>query len=314
MRIAVTGATGFVGRELAARLTEAGHDVVPIVRRASGLRHELVAGPLETADASALARSLRGVEAVAHLAALTHVQGRAGDTAEAFRRVNVEGTQRLVDAVAAAQIKRLVYMSSIKVNGEETRAGQRFSGTDTPAPEDDYGRTKHQAELLIGSATRAAEFQTVILRPPMIYGAGVAGNFGRLVAAVRRGVPLPLRLVKNLRSLISVHNLADATIAALTRPDVHGAVLTLSDGEDVSTPALVEAIGAATGRRARLVPVPVAALTLAGRLAGRSDEIRRIVGNLQVDDRAARVALGWTPQDQLAPALVRMLAPDRRAS
>lgn len=311
MKIAVTGATGFVGRELLTRLQQAGHKVVPIVRRKTGFSNEVIAGGLETADISALADGMHGVDAIAHLAALTHVRGHPANAQQAFQRVNVQGTQRLLHAAAAAGIKRVVYMSSIKVNGEETCFDHRFSGHDTPAPEDDYGRTKYDAELLIANEAVGAGIQTVILRPPMVYGSGVAGNFGRLVSAIQRGIPLPFRLVNNRRSLISVCNLADATICALTRADAAGMVLTVSDGEDFSTPALVEAIGFAVGRPARLIPVPVAALKLAGQLLGRGDEIRRIVGNLQIDNEAACVALGWTPQDHLQPALMRMLRPPK---
>lgn len=309
MKIAVTGATGFVGRELLTRLQHAGHDVVPIVRRKTGMSNEIIAGGLECADVPALAVGLNGVDAIAHLAALTHVREHPGDAQQAFQRVNVQGTQRLLDAASAAGIRRVVYMSSIKVNGEETHLDHRFSIHDTPDPEDDYGRTKYAAELLIAAGAHAAGMETVILRPPMVYGSGVAGNFGRLVSAVQRGIPLPFKSVNNRRSLISVRNLADATICALTSADADGMVLPISDGEDFSTPALVEAIGVAVGRRARLIPVPVTALELAGRLFGRGEEVRRIVGNLRIDNEAARIALGWTPQDHLQPALLRMLRP-----
>lgn len=311
MKIAVTGASGFVGRELLTRLQQAGHDVVPIVRRKTGLSNEVIAGDLECADVSALADGLHGVDGIAHLAALTHVRGHPADAQQSFQRVNVQGTQRLLNAATAAGIKRVVYMSSIKVNGEETRFDHRFSGHDTPSPEDDYGRTKYEAELLIADEAVTAGLQTVILRPPMVYGRGVAGNFGRLVSAVQQGVPLPFRLVNNRRSLISVCNLADATICALTSAKAAGMILPVSDGKDYSTRALVEAIGFAVGRQARLFPVPVSALKLAGRLLGRGDEVRRIVGNLQIDNDAACAALGWTPQDNLQPALTRMLRPPR---
>lgn len=305
MRIAITGATGFVGRELSHHLHEAGHIVIPIVRQATGLPNEVVAGPLETANPAVLANGLRHIDAVAHLAALAHIREA---TQQAFHRVNVEGTRHLLDAIVAAGVGRVVYMSSIKVNGEETQPGKCFRGTDTPAPEDDCGRTKHEAELLIAAAVRAAALSAVILRPPMVYGAGVSGNFGRLVTAVRRGVPLPLGGVNNRRSLISVHNLVDATTIALMRSDAGSSVLTLSDGEDVSTPTLIEAIGHAVGRRPQLIPLPPNILKLVGRLAGRGDEVRRIIGNLQVDNQAARAVLNWTPRDQLGSALRRMLA------
>lgn len=304
MRIAVTGASGFVGRELVGRLRAQGHVAVPIVRRSGGLPGELVAGALEDADLSFLARGLTDVDAVAHLAARTHILNDSSDGLALYRQTNVAGTERLLQAAAAAGVPRLVYMSSIKVNGEETRVGQRFSGSDTPAPEDAYGRTKLEAEQLVV----ASGCRTVILRPPLVYGADVGGNFGRLVAAVRRGIPLPLGRVQNKRSLISVRNLADATVRALTQDTLTGAVLTVSDGIDASTKELVVAIGEAVGRAARLVPVPVSTLRMAGRLLGRGEEIRRLVGDLQVDAEQARDVLSWTPGEQLSSALHRMLA------
>lgn len=304
MRIALTGATGFVGRTLKQRLEKAGHAVVSIVRRDTGDPGDVAVGPLEESNAGVLTTALSGVDAVAHLAALTHVTGNPQNARQAFQRVNVEATRRLLRAACDAKVARFVYMSSIKVNGEETRPGQHFSGADAPSPEDDYGCTKYQAEQLV----RSASIESVILRPPMVYGADVAGNFARLVSAVRRGVPLPLGCIDNRRSLISVDNLADATMCALTHDGAVGAVVTLSDGEDCSTATLVRAIGDAIGRPARILPVPVAALTLTARMTGRTTIVRRIVGNLQVDNSEARTRLNWTPHDRLETALLRMLA------
>jgi nucleoside-diphosphate-sugar epimerase len=303
MRIAVTGAGGFVGRELLHRLREGGYTAIPFVRRAAGLPGEIVTGALEDADISTLARHLDGVDAIAHLAARTHILHDTGDALAAYRRVNVAGTDRVVRAATAAGISRLVYMSSIKVNGEETRSGRRFSGSDAPAPEDAYGQSKLEAERRIV----ASGLESVILRPPLVYGVGVGGNFARLVTAVRRGVPLPLGRVDNRRSLISVRNLADVTILALTRARAGGQILTVSDGEDVSTRTLVTAIGTAIDRPARLVPIPVVLLRQAGKLLGRGEEVRRLIGNLQLDDEGARTRLGWMPGEQLGPALRRML-------
>lgn len=308
MKIAITGASGFVGGELLRTAEEAGHCVVPIVRSGTGRRGEFVAGNLESAEVAALTNALDGVDAVVHLAARTHVMRDHGDVLATYRRINVEATARLMQAVAAAGVRRVVYMSSIKVNGEETQSGERFSGSDVPQPEDDYGRTKYEAEQLVAIEGDRAGFETTILRPPMIYGRGVAGNFERLVTAVTKGIPLPFGLIDNRRSLISVRNLADATLRAAEVPGAGGAVLTLCDGEDVSTRTLVQAIGRAVGRPARLLPVPPFALKLAGRLAGRGAEARRLLGNLQVDTAAARRELGWMPTEQLEQVLPGMLS------
>lgn len=311
MRIAITGATGFVGRELTSHLKKMGHFVVPVVRQSSGLEAELVIGPLERIDVVQVATSLKDVDAVAHLAARTHVLRENGEVASNYRRVNVIGTERLLQAVTAAQVRRFVYMSSIKVNGEETLPDQKFSGDDVAAPEDDYGRTKFEAESVIRSVTTRSDLEAVILRPPLVYGAHVQGNFGRLVAAVRRGIPLPLKSIDNRRSLISVFNLADATAQALLMPRTGSVTLTLSDGEDVSTRLLVESIGNAIGRSPRLFSVPPKVLRKIGQLVGRGDEVRRLVSNLQVDCSAARRVLDWSPQEELGPALCRMLNEER---
>lgn len=308
MKIAVTGASGFIGQTLIHRLQHSGHAVVPIVRRPHGLSDEIVTGSLEDADIAALGDRLKGVDAVAHLAARTHVLQDHGDALTSYRRVNVTGTETIARAAVTAGVRRFVYMSSIKVNGEATGPGRCFSGSDVPAPEDAYGRTKHEAEQAIARIAVATGLETVILRPPLVYGANVAGNFARLVEAVRRGIPLPFGLVNNRRSLISVDNLVDATLRALIAPGINGEILTLSDGEDVSTRGLVEAIGAALGRRPRLLPIPVAALILAGRLTGRAQEVRRLVGDLQVDGTTARAVLDWQPREQVAEALRHMLA------
>lgn len=307
MKIAVTGASGFVGGELLRRAAEAGHSVMPIVRSETGRRGEFVTGNLENADVAALADALRGVDTVVHLAARTHVMRDHGDALATYRRINVEATARLMQAVAATGVKRVVYMSSIKVNGEETPPGVRFSGSDLPQPADDYGRTKYEAEQLVAIEGDRSGFETTILRPPMIYGQAVGGNFGRLVSAVARGIPLPFGLIDNRRSLISVRNLADATLRAAEAANAGGAVLTLCDGEDVSTRTLVKAIGRATGRPARIVPVPPPALKLIGHAAGHGATVRRLLGNLQVDTSAARRVLGWMPTEQLEQALLRML-------
>jgi nucleoside-diphosphate-sugar epimerase len=306
MKVGITGATGFVGRELTRQAEAAGYVVVPIVRRATGRRGEIITGDLEMADVTALARGLMGVDAVVHLAARTHVLRDHSDMLAQYRRINVAATDCLLQAITAAGVKRLIFMSSIKVNGEETYPGHRFSGNDLAQPQDEYGRTKHEAEKLIGAVACRTGLRTVVLRPPMIYGPGVGGNFARLVTAVRRGIPLPFGRIDNRRSLISVRNLSDATMLALTASDVNGTVLTLCDGEDVSTRSLVETIGKAIGRRARLLPVPPKVLKMMGLLTGRSEEVRRLVGDLQVDAAAAREKLGWTPGEQLETALTRM--------
>ncbi|NTZ43418.1 NAD-dependent epimerase/dehydratase family protein [Altererythrobacter sp. SALINAS58] len=306
MRIVVTGASGFVGREMLRRTALSGHHTVPLVRHSAGIEEEVIVGDLAEVDPIVINRAMEGADAVVHLAARTHVMRDAPDATEAFRRANVLATEKVLRAANQSAVGRFVFMSSIKVNGEETQPGERFSGEDVPKPEDDYGRTKLEAERLVTNAALSSQTEVVILRPPLVYGPSVGGNFGRLVAAVRRGVPLPFGAIDNLRSLISVRNLAEATLRAVEAPVQGATVVTLCDGEDVSTRGLVLSIGKAIGRPAHLLPIPPSLMHIAGRLTGRSSEARRLLNNLQVDTSAACKLLSWKPSEQLDAALTRM--------
>lgn len=306
MRVAVTGGNGFVGRELARISKSFGIEVVPLVRRVSGLPNEIVVGDLQSADARNLAGQLKDIQAVVHLAARTHVMNKAGGQAAEYTATNVNGTETIASAAIAVGVSKFVFASSIKVNGEQTGEGHCFSGLDTPAPEDDYGRTKLQAEVLLSAMAAQTGMDLVILRPPLIYGPGVTGNFGRLVTAVRRGVPLPFGRLDNRRSLISVRNFAEAILCSLRRPEMADTVFTLADGKDVSTRTLVQAIGHAVGRPARLIPVPPSIIRGLGELVGKRDEVRRLTGDLRVETERAVQQLGWTPSEQLHGALERM--------
>lgn len=313
MKIAITGATGFVGRELSRVAQFHGIETIPIVRRAHGIRNELVAGDLETANLTELTNGLAGVDAVVHLAARTHVMGHDTDSKTKYFRTNVEGTVAITTAAIQAAVGKFVFLSSVKVNGEETADGESYSGSDLPQPEDEYGITKLQAEGIISEKARSGHFQAVTLRPPMIYGADVGGNFARLVAAVRRRVPLPFGLIDNRRSMISVRNLCEAVLRSVLISNPAPIVLTVSDGPDVSTRRLVQSIGDAIGRPARLLPVPSALIRAVGSMTGHSQEVRRLLGNLQVDTQIARDALGWQPSEQLDSALQRMFTDAQHA-
>ena len=307
MKVAITGANGFVGREFVQLLQQHRVDVLPIVRRETGLRNEIVSGNLDSLDIDNMSRRLEGVDVVVHLAARTHVMKTETDALKEYTRTNVEGTRRLLAAVTNSAVERFVFMSSIKVNGEQTRPGQIYSGDDDPRPEDDYGHTKRAAEDIIHNTAIKTGLRTAILRPPMVYGSSVGGNFARLVAAVRRGLPLPFGSIHNQRSLISVRNLCEATFKATSLQGLKNVVLTLSDGDDVSTRELVHSIGIALRRPVRLVPVPLTVLYSLGVLTGRRNELRRIIGNLQVDTNMAQHVLGWKPSDTLTSGLERFL-------
>lgn len=292
MRVLVTGADGFVGRALLPALTKAGHAARAAVRvpRADSAPDAVAIGDIgpETDWTAAL----DGIEAVIHLAARVHVMREtATDPLDQFRRVNVEGTRRLATA-AAAGVRRFVFVSSVKVNGEET-AERPFTEADIPLPEDPYGISKWEAEQILGGT--ASGMETVVLRPPLVYGPGVKGNFLSLLKLCNRGWPLPLGAIGNARSLIYVGNLADALVRAVDHPAAAGETFLVSDGEAVSVPELVRRIAAALDRPARLLPVPPGLLRAGAALIGRPGAAKRLLGSLVVDDQRIRKILAWQP-------------------
>lgn len=292
--ILVTGATGFVGGTLCSLLAERGYLVRRALRTPSAAYpHDPVVG--DVAEPSEIAAALRGVHAVIHLAARTHV---LRDTAEnplaEYWRINVLGTRRLASAAAAAGVRRFVFLSSIKVNGERTTS-RPYSAEDAPQPQDGYGVSKWEAEVALQEIAAKAGIESVILRPPLVYGPGVKGNFLRLLALVARGMPLPLAAIDNRRSLVHVGNLADAIAACMEAPQAAGRTYLVSDGEDLSTPELARRMAVALKVRSRLFACPTSWLERAGALLGRRDEIARITGSLQVDSTTLRRELGWRP-------------------
>jgi len=296
----VTGASGFIGQALCAAAA-AGHRVRRAVRRAEGDDPASVTVG-ELAPETDWRRALEGVQCVVHLAARTHVLSEtARDPLAEYRRVNVEGTLRLAEQAAQAGVRRLVFMSSVKVNGESTQ--RPFTERDDPRPEDGYGFSKRDAERALGRVSGTTGMEVVILRPPLVYGPGVKGNFLRLLDVVARRVPLPLASIRNRRSLIYVGNLVDAVLAAIASPRAAGGTYLLSDGEDVSTPELVREMARALGVAPRLLPCPSSWLKLAGAVTGRRAAVARLTGSLQVDSTAAHRDLEWRPRYTLAQGL-----------
>ena len=297
-RIAVTGANGFVGRALCAALGARGVEVTALVRDAADIPG--AARVCAVGDFTAVSDWtpwLARIEAVAHLAALTHDGTRGADGAR-FHAVNVELSRGLAEAARACGILRFVYLSSIKVNGESsTRAQGRvhaFSGSDTPAPEDDYGRSKLAAEQLLAQVCGKEVGALTILRPPLVYGPGQKGKLPRLMTLVARELPLPFGALTNRRSLIYVENLVAAMVCALGVATPGVRCYTVADVE-VSTPQLVRALAHGLGVQAHLLNVPPSVLRALACLPGVGASVRRLTDNLLVDARAAERALGWLP-------------------
>lgn len=247
--------------------------------------------------------ALQGIYCVIHLAARTHVlDDRSTDSLADYRRINVQGTIRLAQQAAAAGVRRLVFLSSVKVNGEVT-ASKAYTEDDAPMPLDAYGITKHEAEQALHRISFDTGMEIVILRPPLVYGPGVKGNFLRLLRLINRGLPLPLASVRNQRSLIGVDNLVDAIITCMDAPAAAGKTYLVSDGEDVSTPELISKLAAGMNRPPRLLPCPVPLLHAGAALLGKSAAIARLTGSLTVDSTRIRRELGWQPRYSLDQGL-----------
>ena len=306
MKLLVTGADGFVGKSLCADLALRGH----AVRMASR-----IVGAESTADfviASVGAETnwsaaLSDREVVIHLAARVHVMNDTStDPLAEFRKVNVAGTLNLARQATAAGVKRFVFISSVKVNGEATQLGSPFTADNEPAPLDAYGVSKMEAEQGLREIAAHTGMEVVIIRPPLVYGPSVKANFAAMMRWLRRGVPLPLGAIHNQRSLVALDNLVDLIVTCLTHPAAANQTFLVSDGQDVSTTELLRRMGQAMGRPARLIPVPAGWLKLAATLVGKPDVAQRLCSSLQVDIAKTRRLLGWTPPLSLDEGLRRV--------
>jgi len=309
--ILVTGATGFVGRALCAALIRSG-SIRIAVRNTAGESPadgvDVVRGELSaTADWSA---AMAGVVAVVHCAARVHVMNDdAVDPLAEFRRINVEGSLQLARQAAAAGVRRFVFLSSIKVNGEQTDPGRPFTADQAPGPLDPYGISKMEAEAALRALARETGMAVVIIRPPLVYGPAVKGNFLAMMRALWRGIPLPLGAVTaNRRSLVALDNLVDLIVTCIDHPAAANQTFLVSDAEDLSTAALLRRMGQALGRPARLLPVPVGILRLAATLLGRPGIAQRLCGSLEVDIDKTRHLLGWSPPLSVDEGLRRTAA------
>jgi nucleoside-diphosphate-sugar epimerase len=296
-RVLVTGAAGFIGQALCRRLERDGFIVRRSVRevpKEAGSSGTDVVVLHDASGGEAISAAMRDVDAVVHLAARVHVmKDTAADPLQEFRRVNCLWTERLIERAAAEGVRRFVYMSSVKVNGEWTTTP--FTEADTPHPEDPYGLSKWEAEQIIARVSARSGIEAVIVRSPLVYGSGVGGNFLSLLKMIRRGIPLPLGAVRNKRSLVFRDNLVDALATCLRDPRATGQTYLVSDGEDLSTPDLIRRIGRAMGVSVRLWPVPVSLLRFFGALVGRQGVVGRLTDNLQIDASKLRRELGWSP-------------------
>lgn len=299
MRALVTGSTGFVGSALLQRLLARPDQTVVAATRDAPER--LPAAVERTCIASLgpdtdWRRGLAGVDTVYHLAARVHVMhDTVTDPLAAFRQTNVEGTLRLARQAAQAGVRRFVFVSSIKVNGERTSAGQAFRADDVPAPMDPYGVSKLEAEQGLQRLASDTGLEVVIVRPPLVYGPGVKANFLRMMNWLQQGIPLPFGRIDNKRSLVALDNLVDLLLVCGHHPDAAGQTFLASDGSDLSTSELLRLLSLALGRPARLIPVPSPWLVVTFAALGKRDLAQRLCESLQVDIAKTRQLLNWSP-------------------
>ena len=307
MKVLVTGASGFVGSALCGHLIERGVTTTGVVRHfptnpVQGVDYQIVSG---LSKSKLWNEILTGVDVVVHCAARAHVmRDSEKDPLAVYREVNVEGTRNLAEQAASCGIKRFVYISSIKVNGEETNE-RPFKADDIPAPEDSYGISKWEAEQVLQKIGCNSEMEIVIIRPPLVYGPEVRANFLKLMKLVKSGLPLPFGAIHNSRSFVAVDNLVDLILICLHHPAAINQTFLVSDGDDLSTTELLHRTAKALGKSSRLIPIPVFLLRTAALLLRKTDFAQRLCGSLQIDICKAKQLLGWTPKVSVDEALLK---------
>ncbi|RMP65009.1 hypothetical protein ALQ18_01985 [Pseudomonas marginalis pv. marginalis] len=302
----VTGASGFVGRALVERLVA---DNIPCV--AAVRRHvDSIPASVKTVNFDSLDESfdwstaLVGQAVVVHCAARVHVMNdTVADPLAEFRKVNVGGTLHLAAQAAAAGVKRFVFVSSIKVNGDGTQLGSPYTADDVPGPTDPYGVSKREAEDGLRALAEKTGMEVVIIRPVLVYGPGVKANFLSMMRWLDKGVPLPFGAIGNSRSLVAIDNLVDLIVTCITHPAAANQTFLASDGQDLSTTGLLTKMAEALNKRAYLLPVPAFMLKVAAAAVGKKDLSQRLLGSLQVDIAKTKAVLQWQPPVSVDAAL-----------
>lgn len=299
MKVLVTGANGFIGSSLVPKLEAVAHVARSAVRQDSGAAQGKAVGDLvcigNIDSSTRWDKALVGVDVVIHLAARVHVMHETTDNPlDAFRKVNVQGTLNLARQAAEAGVKRFIYVSSIKVNGDRTLEFP-YTDDDIPAPVDPYAISKHEAEKTLLEFGRVSGMDVVIVRPPLVYGSAVGGNFKRLMQLIERGIPLPFASIRNARSMVSVQNLVDFLIRCLEHPKAAGEIFLVADGKDWSTPELIRSIAREMNVPAHLFSFPLSLLNPIAHMAGQGQALQRLCYSLVVDISKAREYLDWTP-------------------
>jgi nucleoside-diphosphate-sugar epimerase len=301
----VTGGSGFIGRSVCEQLASREYETIPVVRspdKAASVSNSIVVPDIGP-DTAWLEHLGRG-DVVIHTAARVHATKDSGtDQMDAYRHINVAGTLNLARQAAEAGVKRFIFLSSIKVNGDNTAPGQPFRADGQANPGDAYGRSKYEAEVGLQQLALESDIEVVIIRPPLVYGPGVKANFLAMMRWVHKGLPVPFGELENCRSLVALDNLVNLIKVCCVNPAAANRVFLVSDGEDVSTTELFRRIGAAVYRPARFFPLPPALVRALAALAGKQGQVARLLRSLQVDISETRLLLHWSPVVSMEAAL-----------
>ena len=299
MKILVTGANGFIGKALCKKLRNQQHNVIAAVRRPCNISNVTILG-----NEYSWKKAFMHQDIVIHTAALSQIQNDTQiDALEEYRSVNVDKTRILAHQAAASGVKLFIFLSSIKVNGELTKANSYFSFRDEVSPKMPYGISKWEAEQTLHEIAAKTNLKIVIIRSPLVYGPGVKGNFLSLLNLLDRGIPLPFGSIKNKRSLVGLNNLIDLIITCTERPAAANKTFLVSDDDDLSTTELLQRLACALNKPVKLLPFPTSILQLGASLLGRRDTAQRLLGNLQLDISHTKKALDWSPPEGIETCL-----------
>lgn len=309
-KILVTGGNGFIGKAICENLKKKNCTInitsrKDLVSNFKDLRFYKIN---EIDENTKWSQALDKVSCLIHCAAKTHVMKKSKkNSLISFRRVNVQGTINLAKQAAACGVKRFIFLSSIKVNGERTDKSIKFKYNDIPKPEDSYGVSKWEAEKGLWKISKETGLEVVIIRAPLVYGPAVKGNLRRLIKLIQSGIPLPFSLIKNQRSLVGIDNLVDLIIHCIDHHKASGNIFLVSDGKDLSTPDLVRGIASSIELSARLFPLPLIILKFFGLILGKKLEIDRLIGSLRIDNSYTKETLNWTPPLSVEEGIRRMV-------
>ena len=321
-KILITGTSGFIGKSLSEKLSKSGKHIRGTVRTINSFSKNTDIEYVLVEDISLKTNwkdILVDVDCIIHCAGRAHIMNeKKNDTSKIFQSVNVEGTKQLAEQASKAEVKRFIFLSSVKVNGECTynidnkdisyhQRKKIFSYNDLPNPQDSYAVSKFEAENALWEISSRTGLEVSILRLPLVYGYGAKGNLANLLKLVAFRIPLPLRMVKNQRSMIGIDNLVDLLITCVDHPNAAGKNFLVSDGEDLSTPDFIRYIANSMGHRARFFPIPFFLLKLLGLIFGKQAEINRLVGSLKIDSRYTQKELNWTPPLSVVEGIRRMI-------